>query len=46
MISYGFANIYNIIRCRDETALQIERNVHLFYVNLKEILVIDVIFCN
>ena len=46
MIVYDFAAIYNIIRCRAETALQTERNVHLFYVNLKEIQVIDVIICN
>lgn len=46
MISYDFAAIYNIIRCRAETVLQTVRNVYLFYVNLKEILVIYVIFCN
>ena len=46
MISYDFAAVYNIIRCRAETALQSERNVYLFYVNLKEIQVKDVTFCN
>lgn len=28
--------VYYTIRCRAETALQIERNIHLFYVKLKE----------
>ena len=46
MIASDFAAIYNIIRCRAETALQTVRNVHLFYVNLKEIQVKDVTFCN